>query len=365
MRKGLLLFILLLAGGVAIPSTAAENSAFDQGMSAYMAKQYETAIKIWRPLAEGGDAKAQYYLGVMYADGKGVKQDYSEAIKWYRKSAERGSTIAMVALGHMYENGKGIAQDIPKALKWYKKATDKKNMTGLKGRSRYRQLAGVSAAKSELGRIYALGLGVPQNFSEARKWLWEGDSLLKAIDISEKARHLHSKSPQLFGIPLVGAMRGTLRFAAKKNGAVHLREDYNYFCDIYDSNRLLKDSTELVLCFSAKSDLNYRVGASDFFAYAEYKFPSRLDAGQIGRIERMIASKYGRPNRTSGNPEFGNASYIWFKDGVTIKVYRGWPDTTTYLRYSVPEMVKAMNAEIAAEKRKNEQRKLKAQSNAF
>ena len=45
-----------------------------------------TALREWRPLAEQGDAKAQYNLGVMYDNGKGVTQDYKEAVKWYRKS---------------------------------------------------------------------------------------------------------------------------------------------------------------------------------------------------------------------------------------------------------------------------------------
>ena len=41
-------------------------------------------------LAEQGNADAQYNLGVMYYNGRGVRQDYAEAVKWYRQAAEQG-----------------------------------------------------------------------------------------------------------------------------------------------------------------------------------------------------------------------------------------------------------------------------------
>jgi uncharacterized protein len=46
------------------------------GVDAYEIKDYETAYKLWLPLAEQGDAKAQYNLGVMYGKGQGVPLDY-------------------------------------------------------------------------------------------------------------------------------------------------------------------------------------------------------------------------------------------------------------------------------------------------
>ena len=44
---------------------------------------FATALREWTPLAEQGDAKSQYNLGVMYNKGKGVPQNYKTAVKWY------------------------------------------------------------------------------------------------------------------------------------------------------------------------------------------------------------------------------------------------------------------------------------------
>jgi TPR repeat protein len=70
-------------------------------------------------LAEQGDAKAQYALGTMYRDGRGVAQDYAEALRWWGKAAELGVVDAQYALGNMYAGGSGIAQDAILAYMWY------------------------------------------------------------------------------------------------------------------------------------------------------------------------------------------------------------------------------------------------------
>ena len=74
------------------------SSDFDTGLKAYNQMKYEDAFLIFSHLAEQGDAGAQYQLGVMYADGKGVPQDDSEALRWYCKSAELGNLVAQMEL---------------------------------------------------------------------------------------------------------------------------------------------------------------------------------------------------------------------------------------------------------------------------
>lgn len=68
--------------------------------------------------AEQGDASAQYNLGGMYYDGKGVPQDYKQAITWFRKAAEQGDASAQYNLGHMYHGGRGVPQDYKQAYAW-------------------------------------------------------------------------------------------------------------------------------------------------------------------------------------------------------------------------------------------------------
>ena len=76
-----------------------------------------------RTLAEQGDAQAQYALGTMYRDGRGVARDYAEALRWWRKAAELGIVDAQFALGNMYAGGGGIARDNILAYMWYDIAT--------------------------------------------------------------------------------------------------------------------------------------------------------------------------------------------------------------------------------------------------
>ena len=62
-------------------------------------------------LAEQGNARAQYFLGLMYNEGKGVPKDQKEAFKWYRLAADQGDASAQYNLALMYGNGVGVPKD--------------------------------------------------------------------------------------------------------------------------------------------------------------------------------------------------------------------------------------------------------------
>ena len=63
---------------------------------------YGTIFAEWIPLAERGNADAQYRIGMMYEEGRGVTQDYAEAMKWYRLAAEQGVADAQYNIGVMW-----------------------------------------------------------------------------------------------------------------------------------------------------------------------------------------------------------------------------------------------------------------------
>ena len=88
-------------------------------MAAYQRGDYATAFREFRPLAERGNAIAQFNLGFMYYNGEGVPQDYAKALQWYRKAAEQGHAEAQNNLGFMYEDGQGVPQDYAHAHMWY------------------------------------------------------------------------------------------------------------------------------------------------------------------------------------------------------------------------------------------------------
>lgn len=104
--------------------TTAKDCAIRGGeYVAYDRANYGTALKVWLPAANAGDANAMNYVGEIYEKGLGVAPDYALAEQWYRKAAEKGNSTAMINLGSMYEAGRGVPQDMVQAMNWYRKAS--------------------------------------------------------------------------------------------------------------------------------------------------------------------------------------------------------------------------------------------------
>ncbi|MEX4148360.1 sel1 repeat family protein [Haemophilus influenzae] len=157
LTKTLLTTALFGASVFSFQSTAWADTLeqqFQQGLTAYEQSNYQTAFKLWLPMAEQGYAKAQFNLGVMYAKGQGVKQDDFEAVKWFRKAAEQGYANAQAYLGLAYTEGRGVRQDYTEAVKWFRKAAEQ----------------GHANAQAILGFSYLLGKGVQVNKSLAKEW---------------------------------------------------------------------------------------------------------------------------------------------------------------------------------------------------
>jgi uncharacterized protein len=66
--------------------------ALEDGVAAYEKGDYTTALRLLRPIADQGDAGAQYNLGLMYANGQGVPQDYAAAANWCAKRPSKAIT---------------------------------------------------------------------------------------------------------------------------------------------------------------------------------------------------------------------------------------------------------------------------------
>jgi TPR repeat protein len=75
-------------------ATPVAAGGWDDGVEAYEAGNYQKAFRIWKPLAEQGDAEAQYSLGSMYYNGEGVKQSHIDAYAWWSITATRGNEKA-------------------------------------------------------------------------------------------------------------------------------------------------------------------------------------------------------------------------------------------------------------------------------
>jgi TPR repeat protein len=71
---------------------------WEDGMVAYNRGDYMPAIRLFRPLAEQGNPKAQSLLGVMYRRGEGVARSSVRAFVWFSRAAARGDAKAKAEL---------------------------------------------------------------------------------------------------------------------------------------------------------------------------------------------------------------------------------------------------------------------------
>lgn len=135
-------------------ATPASAQSFEHAAAAYERGDFDAAQKIWRLLADKGDAQSQFILGAIYATGKGVPRDFAEAEIWYLKAAKQGLAAAQNNLGFMYDRGLGVEPNDHEAVKWYILAAEQ----------------GHAQAQNNLGVMYGTGRGVAKNSTEALKW---------------------------------------------------------------------------------------------------------------------------------------------------------------------------------------------------
>jgi TPR repeat protein len=134
-------------------SPAAFASDLEDGIEAAKRGDHATALRLWLPLAENGDAFAQFNIGNLYNNGEGVPQDHAEAAKWYRLAADQGFEYAEFNMGVFYDRGRGVPQDPAEAAKWYLLAAKKGNVR----------------AQNNLGQLYAHGRGVEKDTIKAAR----------------------------------------------------------------------------------------------------------------------------------------------------------------------------------------------------
>jgi TPR repeat protein len=125
----------------------ANATPLEDAEAAYTKADYPTAVALFRPLAEKGDAAAQNRMGQLYQYGQGLPRDFMEALKWFRLSVEQKYPDAEYNLALMYNSGIGVAQDYAVAIRLYRLAIDQ----------------GYAPAQSNLGLMYHFGQGTEKN----------------------------------------------------------------------------------------------------------------------------------------------------------------------------------------------------------
>jgi TPR repeat protein len=113
---------VLIAGAAAFLAAAAGHAqSVEAGIKAWRSADYKAAVDIWRPLAEAGDADAQFNLGQAYRLGRGVAVNLGAAQIWLGRAAAKDHVDAQTTLGLLlFDSG-----DRPTGLRWLRAAAEK------------------------------------------------------------------------------------------------------------------------------------------------------------------------------------------------------------------------------------------------
>lgn len=135
-------------------SAAALSGDFQKGWNAYNSLDYAAAKAEWQELADAGDARAAYGMGLLYGNGFGVDMNDELALKYYGVAAEQGHGDAAFSLAVMHQNGWGVSPSDETANTWYLVAAREGN----------------TEAMMALGRYYAMDFLDTYDPVEAFKW---------------------------------------------------------------------------------------------------------------------------------------------------------------------------------------------------
>jgi hypothetical protein len=122
--------------------------------AAYRNGDDKTALRLSRPLAEQGVARAQTLLGFIHHRGRAVNIDEVQAVAWFRRAAEQGDAEAQVQLGMRLSEGRAMPQNYADAAKWFRLAANQGDAKG----------------QYFLGLLYSRGEGVPLSNVYAHMW---------------------------------------------------------------------------------------------------------------------------------------------------------------------------------------------------
>ena len=152
------------------------NIQNEVGRKCLREKDYEEAFDWFMKAADGGNAAAQYNLGLCYRNGWGVASDSLESFNWFMKAAEGGNASAQYKLGLCYLDGKGVSQDSLECFNWINKAA----------------VQGHVAALNQLAYCYAEGIGTDADMSMAHA------TIDKAIQIEPDEANLYDSKGEFY-----------------------------------------------------------------------------------------------------------------------------------------------------------------------
>jgi TPR repeat protein len=186
---------LVAAALAVLVSTPLSGQSVRAGIDAWQRADYGSAVAIWRPLAERGDADAQFNLGQAYRLGRGVTINLGAAKTWFERAATSGHLDAQTTLGLLlFQNG-----DQQQGLKWHKRAAEQGEPRALLvyGTALYN---GDAVTQDRLLGYAFVSRAAAQGLSPAKDTLEQLDELMPAAD-RQKALALARSIPNGSPVP--------------------------------------------------------------------------------------------------------------------------------------------------------------------
>lgn len=129
------------------------DMSLESGLAAFTAKHFSRAMQHLSPLADRGDAEAQYRCAIMFQGGLGVARNCEAAHRWMQAAAEQGHALAQHGLGFMYLEGECAERRPELAVAWFEKAAAQ----------------GLAGSLTTLAMMYEEGRGVPRDAARAHE----------------------------------------------------------------------------------------------------------------------------------------------------------------------------------------------------
>ncbi len=129
---------------------AAANRAWRTG-------HFDEATRIWSPLADQGQPRAQALMGWSHEVGQGSEQDINRAITLYRQSAQAGDSFGQYRLADAYLRGTGVRRDLREAFHWMDLAARN----------------GDVPAMLKVGVLHLMGASGRVDLSQGKQWLYQ------------------------------------------------------------------------------------------------------------------------------------------------------------------------------------------------
>ncbi|MFQ2422216.1 tetratricopeptide repeat protein [Aeromonas caviae] len=162
---------------------AAANRAWRTG-------HFDEATRIWSPLADQGQPRAQALMGWSHEVGQGSEQDMDRAIRLYRQAAQAGDAFGQYRLGEVYLRGAGVKRDLHEAFRWMQLAARN----------------GDVPAMLKVGILHLMGVNGRVELAEAKQWLYQASQkgnkmalqVLQEMALAEEGRSAFDFNGQSF-----------------------------------------------------------------------------------------------------------------------------------------------------------------------